>query len=103
MAQHSQILLFGDLTSDYDTTLTQLAARKDNVLLESFIEQVAFVLRAEIGAVSFRERERLGVTRFTSIVELLATLRNSSSPHPALEKALTCAHQFARFIRYGKP
>jgi Starter unit:ACP transacylase in aflatoxin biosynthesis len=92
MAEQSQILLFGDLTSDFDSTLSQLAARKDNVLLESFFEQVAFVLRAEIGAVSFRERERLGLARFTTLVELLATLRNSSSPHPALEKALTCAN-----------
>jgi Starter unit:ACP transacylase in aflatoxin biosynthesis len=102
MAKQSQILLFGDLTSDFDSTLTQLAAKKGNVLLESFFEQVAFDLRAEIGAVSFNERERLGIGRFTTLMEILATLRKSSSPHPALEKALTCASQFARFIRYGK-
>jgi hypothetical protein len=100
MIEQSQILLFGDLTSDYDSILTQLAARKDNPLLESFFDQVAFLLRAEIGAVSYRERERLGLVRFTTLVELLATLRNSTSPHPAWEKALTCTHQFARLIRY---
>ena len=100
MIEQSQILLFGDLTSDYDSILTQLAARKDNPLLESFFDQVALLLRAENGAVPYRERERLGFLQFTSLVELLAALRNSTSPHPAWEQALTCTFQFARVIRY---
>jgi hypothetical protein len=99
MSSHYQVFVFGDLTCDFDAGLQRLAGFKDNPLLTSFFERVAFALRAEIGTLSFHEREREGFVKFTTLVELLAKLRVASSPHPALEKALTCVHQFACFIR----
>ena len=100
MPDRAEVLIFGDLTGDFRTGLGRLAAGKDNVLLTSFFEQAAFVIRAELGTLSVCEREDKGFVQFTSIVDLLANLRDVSSPHPALEKALTCTHQFASFIRY---
>jgi hypothetical protein len=94
-----QVLLFGDLTFDFAAGLQHLSTRKDNPLLIAFFEQVAFVLRVELGNLSFHEREREGVLKFTTFVELLYKLKESPSSHPAIEKALTCAHHFARFIK----
>ena len=100
MANQTEVLIFGDLTGDFRTGLGRLTAGKDNPLLTSFFEQVAFVIRAEIGTLPVREREDKGFVQFTSIVDLLAKLRDVPNPHPALEKALTCTHQLASFIRY---
>lgn len=99
MQQPYQVLLFGDLTFDFASGLQYLSTRKDNALLTTFFEQVAFGLRAELGKLSFHEREREGFLKFTTFVELLYKFKESSSAHPATEKALTCAHHFARFIK----
>ena len=100
MANTIQVLLFGDLTYDFNANLSRLAAKKDNALLTDFFERVTFAIRAEIGILPILEREAKGFVKFTSLLELLTRLRDLSAPHPALENALTCAHQFATFIRY---
>ena len=93
-----QILLFGDLTFDFATGLQDLSTRKNNPLLTTFFEQVAFALRLELGNLSFHEREHEGILKFTTFVELLSKVKETPDSHPATEKALTCAHHFARFI-----
>lgn len=102
-ALRTQVLFFGDLSSSFDVGLGDLVGRKDNPLLTTFFERATFALREEIGTLSFVQREETSLVRFTSFIELLARLRKSPSPHPALEKALTSVHQFARFIRFGLP
>lgn len=97
MAEHSQVILFGDLTCDFVAGLRSLVATKENPLLTSFFERVAFSLRAEIGSLPFVQRERF--IKFINFPELLARVQQSSSLHPALEKALACTYQFGCFIR----
>lgn len=98
MADKIQVLLFGDVTCDYDAGLRSLVARKDNPVLTSFFERVTFAIRAEIGKLPFSDRD--GFVKFTTFAELLTRLKNAKTRHHALEKALTCVHQFASFIRY---
>ncbi|KAB2579259.1 Non-reducing polyketide synthase pks27 [Lasiodiplodia theobromae] len=98
MAHNIQVLLFGDVTCDYHAGLRSLVARKDNPVLTSFFERVTFALRAEIGKLPFSDRD--GFVKFTTFVELLTRLNNAKIRHHALEKALTCVHQFASFISH---
>ena len=93
------VLLFGDVTGDYTASLQTLAARKDSPILTDFFARTAFALRAEIGKLPLADRESSGFVKFTGFVELLARLRKAKSRHHALDKALTCVHQFASFIR----
>jgi len=99
MADHTAILLFGDVTCDYDAGLQALARCKDSPILTDFFARVAFALRSEIGSLPFSDREHSGLVNFTGFIELLARLRKAKSRHHALDKALTCVHQFASFIR----
>jgi UDP-2,3-diacylglucosamine pyrophosphatase LpxH len=100
MSNRNTVLLFGDVTCDYDAGLQALAARKDSPILTDFFARVAFALRSEIGNLSISDRENNGLVKFTGFVELLARLRKVKTRHHALDKALTCVHQFASFIRY---
>lgn len=98
MADRAVVLLFGDVTCDYDAGLQALAARKDSPILIDFFSRVAFALRSEIGNLPISDRQNSGLVNFTSFVELLARLRKAKTRHHALETALTCVHQFASFI-----
>jgi hypothetical protein len=97
MAAHNQIVLFGDLTSDYVAGLQSIVSMKDNPLLRSFFERVTFGLREEIGLLPFAQRRRF--VGFITFEELLARIQQMSSIHPALEQALACSYQLACFIR----
>jgi naphtho-gamma-pyrone polyketide synthase len=99
MAGRTAVLLFGDVTCDYDAGLKALVARKDSPILTDFFARVAFALRSEIGNLPILDRENSGLIKFTGLVELLARLRKIKTRHHALDKALTCVHQFASFIR----
>ncbi|RDW76453.1 uncharacterized protein DSM5745_06445 [Aspergillus mulundensis] len=99
MANKTQIILFGDLTCDAVTALRSLVNIKDNPLLVSFFERVAFALRAEIGSLPYLQRD--GFVGFTHFAELLTKTRKSTArPHPAIEKALVCTYQLACFINH---
>ncbi|KFY21351.1 hypothetical protein V493_07486 [Pseudogymnoascus sp. VKM F-4281 (FW-2241)] len=99
-----QILLFGDLTFDFVPGLQDLSTRKNNSLLTTFFEKVAFALRLELGNLSFHEREHEGTLKFITFVDLLSKVKESPDSHPATAKALICAHHFARFIdHYAAP
>ncbi|KAL4781318.1 beta-ketoacyl synthase [Aspergillus varians] len=99
MADKTQIILFGDLTCDPVAGLRSLVCIKDNPLLTSFFERVAFLLRAEIGSLPYLQRD--GSIRFTHFAELLhKTQKWTTRPHPAMEKALVCAYQLACFINH---
>lgn len=97
MSDRSQVILFGDLTSDAIAGLRVLVTIKDNPLLTSFFERVAFVLRAEIGSLPYSQRGDF--VQFINFPELLARAQRLPCLHPALEKALACAYQFGCFIR----
>lgn len=98
MSDHCDVLLFGDLTGDFATGLRFLLGDKENALLVTFFERAAHSLRAEIGGLSAQKRALF--PSFTTLSELLVKLKTASQVNPALEKALTCIHQFGCFIRY---
>nr|BAW18768.1 topopyrone polyketide synthase [Phoma sp. BAUA 2861] len=98
MAASGKAIVFGDLTFDSVSHLGSFVSRKDNTLLVSFFERVAFALRAEIGALPASARE--GFVKFTEFQELIARVRKSTSPHPAIGKALACTYQFATYISH---
>ncbi|AEO70601.1 polyketide synthase [Thermothielavioides terrestris NRRL 8126] len=98
MTVQDQIVLFGDLTCDYVSGLRSLVPVRDNPLLTSFFERVAFGLRQEIGLLTTSEQAKF--VGFTTFQELLAGVQQVSSRHPALEKALACTYQLACFIKY---
>jgi hypothetical protein len=98
MAVQSHVIVFGDLTCDSVAGLGPFIASKENTFLVTFFERVTFALRAEIGALPGSLRDNF--VKFTDFSELVARVGKSSSPHPALEKALACTYQFACFIRY---
>jgi len=95
MARETNVYLFGDQTTSFDTGLRRLLLIKENVILTSFFERVHYALRLEIGELGIFERELF--PRFTSIGDLLARYRESEN-NPALESALTAIHQLGSFI-----
>lgn len=91
------IYIFGDQTNSYESDLTQLLHIKGSGLLSSFFEQTHYALRLEISRLP---TSRQGwFPRFTSVIDILARKADSGS-NPALELALLCLTQLARFIRY---
>jgi len=95
MARETNVYLFGDQTTSFDTGLRRLLLIKENVILTSFFERVHYALRLEIGELGIFERELF--PRFTSIGDLLARYRESEN-NPALKSALTAIHQLGSFI-----
>lgn len=91
------VYFFGDQTNPFESDLTQLLHVKDCEMLTSFFEQTHYALRLEISRLSISRREWF--PRFTSIIDLLARKSDSGS-NPALELALLCLSQLARFIKY---
>lgn len=98
MTDKTQIILFGDLTCDSVAGLCSLVRIKENALLTSFFERVAFALRTEIGSLPYFQRD--SCVQFNTFAELLRkTQKSTTRPHPAIEKALVCAYQLACFIK----
>ena len=91
------IYIFGDQTNSFESDLTQLLHIKGCGLLTSFFERTHYALRLEISRLP-TSRQRW-FPRFTAIIDLLARKSHSGS-NPALELALLCLTQLARFIRY---
>lgn len=94
---YDDVVLFGDLTCDYVGGLQSFVSIKDNPLLNSFFEKVAFSLRKEIGGLAAVDRTIL--TGFITFPELIARIQQKSCVHPALEKSLVCVYQLACFIK----
>ena len=92
-----QIFLFGDLTISFEEDLRQLLHVVGNGILSSFLDQVGFVLREEIGRLSAEQQDLL--PRFTTLVDLLHNLKECRGA-PALRSALLCLYQIGQFLRY---
>ncbi|KAL6716883.1 hypothetical protein ACLMJK_004795 [Lecanora helva] len=92
-----QVFLFGDLTKPFEEDLRQLLHVRGNGALSSFLDQVGFALREEIGKLSSRQQELF--PRFTTLVDLLSSLKTLKGI-PALRFSLVCLYQIGQFIRY---
>ena len=91
----TEVLLFGDQTSNFEESLQRLLHIKSNNALLSFFERTHYALRIEIA--KLRDRERSLFPRFTSLGDLVARF-NESGGNPSLESALSVINQFGRFI-----
>ena len=91
------IYFFGDQTTPYESELTRLLHVKDCDVLLSFFAQTHHALRLEVSGLP-QARQSL-FPRFACINDLLAR-KSKNGSNPALELALLCLTELARFIKY---
>jgi naphtho-gamma-pyrone polyketide synthase len=92
----SQVFIFGDQTSAFESDLRSLLHVKDNANLRSFFEKANYALRLEIARLPMSQREIF--PRFTCCLDLLQYYRESGG-NPALGLALLTLNQLGRFIK----
>lgn len=89
------IIVFGDLTYNFQKDLQQLVHIRCNANLVDFFARVAFVFRHEFASLPKLEQEWL--PRFTEIADLLENVDHAEGA-PAVRFALLCVYQIGRFI-----
>lgn len=95
MERSTQLLLFGDQTSSFDSGLRQLLKIKGNGALTAFLERAHFAIRHEVAQLPLSDRELF--PRFTGIMDLLS--RCEEKGNAVLESVLTCIYQLGCFIK----
>lgn len=95
MERSTQLLLFGDQTSGFESGLRQLLGIKGNGALTTFLERAHFAIRHEVAQLPLPDRVLF--PRFTSIMDLLSGCEEKGNA--ALESALTCIYQLGCFIK----
>lgn len=93
-----EVYVFGDQTADCRAFFTKVFTRKDDVLLQSFLERASEAVRTENKARSHPSR---AVPNFNTIQELVDRYYRGELKDAAVESALVCISQFAHFIGYG--
>lgn len=89
--------MFGDQTADCRAFFTKVFPRKDDVLLQSFLERAGEAVRAENRG---RSHPSKAVPNFTTIQELVDRYYSGEVKDAAIESALVCISQFCHFIGY---
>lgn len=87
--------MFGDQTADCRAFFTKVFTRKDDVLLQSFLEKVTEAVRLENRT---RTHPSKAVPNFNTIQELVDRYYGREAKDAAIESALVCISQFAHFI-----
>ena len=90
------IIVFGDLTYDYQRDFQQLIHVKGNANLAEFLTRVSFAFRHEFASLPQLEQEWL--PKFTELADLLDNV-NMTEGAPAVRFALFSVYQIGRFIR----
>ena len=90
-----EVYVFGDQTADCRSFFTRVFTRKDDVLLQSFLERAGDVLRIENKS---RTHPSKAVPSFLTIQELVDRYYRQEARDSAVESALFCISQFAHFI-----
>ena len=90
------IIVFGDLTYNYQRDLQQLIHVKGNANLAEYLTRVSFAFRHEFASLPQLEQEWL--PRFTELADLLENVSMTEGA-PAVRFALLCVYQIGRFIR----
>jgi hypothetical protein len=91
----NQIILLGDVTTNFDRDLQQLLQCKSNALLQSFFSQVHSAYLCELASLDVARQSWF--LRSTNIVDLVANF-GSCTGQSAVGSALLCATQIGRFI-----
>ena len=92
------ILLFGDQTADQSPLLRKVANRKENALLQTFLEQVSVVLREESRKLPKTIRDT--IPDFLTVSHLVEAYFEKGVKVPQLESCLVTIAQLAHFIGY---
>ena len=92
-----EVYVFGDQTADCRAFFTKVFTRKDNVLLQAFLERVGEAVRVEN---KYRTHPSKAVPTFTTVQELVDRYYRGDLKDPAIESALVCISQFCHFIGY---
>jgi hypothetical protein len=95
-----EVYVFGDQTADCRAFFTKVFTRKDNVLLQAFLERAGEAVKVEN---RHRTHPSKAVPNFTTIQELVDRYYRGDLKDPAIESALVCISQFCHFIGYVKP
>ncbi|KAK5951062.1 polyketide synthase [Knufia fluminis] len=90
-----EVYVFGDQTADCRAFFTKVFPRKDDVLLQAFLERACEAVRVENRARSHTSR---AVPDFNTIQELVDRYYRSEQRDAAIESALLCISQFCHFI-----
>jgi Starter unit:ACP transacylase in aflatoxin biosynthesis len=90
-----EVYVFGDQTADCRAFFTKVFPRKDDVLLQSFLERASEAVRIEN---KNRSHPSKAVPNFGTIQELVDRYYRSETKDAAVESALVCISQFAHFI-----
>ncbi|THC97584.1 hypothetical protein EYZ11_002939 [Aspergillus tanneri] len=94
------IYLIGDQTASIFEEFQNLLHDREDAFSQSFLNQVYFLLRAEVAKVRGIHSDSL--PRFSSLADLLL-IRRDGKLHASLDQALACAFQIATFMsRCGK-
>lgn len=97
MDKSSQVILLGDQTTPFQSSLKRLLSVKHNALLTTFFERVFFALRQEVSRLPTSLQDQF--PRFTSLLDLLSRHSESKIRNPALESAFHTLNQLASFVR----
>ena len=89
------IIVFGDLTYNFQRDLQQLL-HKGNTNLADFFARVSFAFRQEFALLPQLEQKWL--PRFTELTDLLENVDRTEGA-PVVWFALLCVYQIGRFIR----
>jgi hypothetical protein len=90
-----EIYLFGDQTADCRSFLERATSRKENTLLNLFLEKVAFAIRDEI---SKRPYIQSDIPNFGTVQELADRYFKADSPDTAIESTLVCLSQLVQIF-----
>jgi hypothetical protein len=90
-----EIYIFGDQTAECRAFLKKACARKEDWLLQAFLEKSSEALRVEnTGRLS---QTPTAVPNFGTILELVDRY-TGETPDPAIESAIVCLAQFAHIF-----
>lgn len=96
MSHHTRLFLFGDQTHDFVPKLNELLALKDNLILQAFLEQAHYVIRAQMfHSLPFQEHKISRTSSLASMVQKYA----DGNLNSAFQTALSCVCQLGCFIQ----
>ncbi|EXJ92028.1 hypothetical protein A1O3_00578 [Capronia epimyces CBS 606.96] len=90
-----EVYVFGDQTADCRAFFTKVFARKDDVLLQSFLERAGEAVRVEN---TYRSHPSKAVPNFSTVQDLVDRYYKGDTRDAAIESALVCISQFTHFI-----
>ncbi|KAK5198467.1 polyketide synthase [Exophiala xenobiotica] len=90
-----EVYVFGDQTADCRAFFAKVFTRKDDVILQAFLERAGDALRVENKS---RSHPSKAVPNFSTVQELVDRYYRGDVKDAAVESALVCISQFTHFI-----